>query len=179
MKRKLLLILVPAVSLVVAACKDKPVSVSAPTVATVAPKTVTGHGVAPLENNDDHPQAGKRVTADILKTMKLADYPDKTIGQAFDGYKYFTSRSWRETRLQNKKIYIDFEGLQKPGILSAGTQVYSEGVDIKFVIQPDGSFYVAMASKVKIMSDGMRYETPLAATKPVLDAVYANSPIVE
>lgn len=163
-------------------CMDRPAS-DVPTVgpSKERPKIVTGHNGMPVDVSALQQKADKEGTYLTMKGMKLADYPSKTIGDAFDGYKHFTSREWKETRLPNMKVYLDFTGLQKMGVLDLKTkkQTASEGVDIKFVINPDGRFYVGMVSKIKIMSDGYIYSTPVEDTKKVLDAIFANKPLTE
>lgn len=143
------------------------------------PRIITGHGgtvVVEHEKSNDR----RNATAEVLKGMKLADYPSKTIGEAFEGYSHFTSREWSEVRTPQKKIYIDFFGLQRPPLFPLNNKTmrtYAQGVAVKFVINPDGKFYVAMVSRVDIMSDGKRYEKPFEGTKQVLDAIYADKKI--
>ncbi len=154
-----------------AGCQGKP-TVEVPNAQT---KVVTGHGGTPVQV--DASAANKNGTIEALKGMKLTEYPAKTIGDAFDGYTHFTSKEWRETRLKGMKIYLDFYGMQKTGVLSASKQTYSEGVNVKFVIYPDGTFAVVMVSKVQILSDGKMYVSPIEDKKAILDAIYENKAI--
>jgi hypothetical protein len=139
---------------------------------------VTGHGGVPVKVEKDPSEIKKNGTIETLKGARLADYPARNIGDAFEGYTYFTSREWKETRTPNMKIYVDFYGMRRAKLLSLNSktnETYSHGINVKFVINPDGKFYVAMVSKVDIMSDGKMYVEPIEEKKQVLDAIYNNN----
>lgn len=143
------------------------------------PQIVAGHGGAPVRVDDAHPKNINNATVAILKGMKLEDYPAITIGEAFDRYSHFTIKEWKETRMPNMKIYIDFTGTQKTGAFDLGPrkETYSQGIIVKFVINSDGSFNVAMASKVRFMSDGKMYSVPVEDKNRILEAIYSNKEI--
>ena len=118
--------------------------------------------------------------AEALKGKKLANYGSTTIGAAFDGYKYFTGKEWRETNSPNGKIYIDFIGWLDTKSLDAAAVkrgVSAMALDVKFVIEPDGSFFVAMVSRIEMKSDGKSYDYPIENSVNVLNDIYANKEI--
>jgi hypothetical protein len=140
-------------------------------------KVVTGHGGTPVSTTPEKDAMPGTIMA--LKVKKLASYPQLTIGEAFDAYRYFDKKEWRETRAVGGKIYIDFTGLGKPGS-SSGTvdkNVVSRGVDVKFIIYLNGDFMVTMVSKLEIMKDGKSNLTPFEDKKQILDAIYGNKEI--
>lgn len=151
-----------------------------PTTPQKQPRIITGHGGSPVQVDAAESGVRKNGTVEVLKGMTLSDYPARTIGEAFEGYSHFTSREWKETRTASRKIYIDFYGTRRSPVFSLDPKIrqnYSQGVIIKFVINPDGRFFVAMISKVDIMSDGKEYAVPLNDHKKILDAIYENTAI--
>ncbi|WP_145017505.1 hypothetical protein [Geobacter argillaceus] len=137
----------------------------------------------PAENQVDKSNA-KGITgsgiADALKDKTLAGYESTTIGTAFDSYKYFTKKEWKETSAQNGKIYIDFIGWVGTNALDAVSikdGVSARGIDVKFVINPDGSFFVGMVSKIDAKTDGTFYSYPLEDSAGLLTKIYANKEI--
>lgn len=128
----------------------------------------------------DPKDAGKYGMDNTIKTKKLDSYPQATIGEAFDTYRYFETRDWKVTQLPTTKMYIDFTGMFKKGFFSFLTMnkgVSKRGVEIKFVVYSDGKFGIAMISKVEITTDGMIKKYPLADQKEILDKIYANKEI--
>lgn len=113
--------------------------------------------------------------ATVLKDQKLSGYSDVTIGAAFDAYKHFNKKEWKEEKSQNGKIYIDFIGWRDGNsVESIKEGVSAKGVAVKFVVTPDGAFYVAMVSKLETRTDGKMSISPLEDKKMILDAIYAN-----
>lgn len=118
--------------------------------------------------------------ASALKNKTLAKYPHATIGAAFDGYTYFTRKEWNEVHTSNGKIYIDFIGwLDAASVDAAAAKegVTGRALDVKFVIEPDGSFFVAMVSRIEKKSDGKSYDYPLEDSAALLAKIYANKEI--
>lgn len=116
-----------------------------------------------------------------IREKKLAEFATSTIGEAFDAYQYFDKREWKEISTPNGKIYVDFWGWFKPSSIDATSLkngVVTRGVTVKFVINPDGSFYVAMISKIEAGADGKEYASPLADKQHVLKAIYGNKEII-
>lgn len=116
----------------------------------------------------------------VLRNKTLAGYESITIGNAFEGYKYFTKKEWKETTSQNGKIYIDFIGWVDSKALDAATikaGISARALDVKFVINPDGSFFVAMMSKIDVKTDGKLYGYPLEDKDGMLAKIYANKEI--
>ncbi len=115
-----------------------------------------------------------------IKEKTLADYPTSTIGNAFDTYRYFDKREWKETRSSDGKIYVDFWGWFNTATLDAASVkngIVARGVAAKFVVYRDGAFNLAMISKIETRADGKMYVYPLADKKSIMDAIYANKEI--
>jgi len=126
-----------------------------------------------------HEQSKSMVS--LLKDNKLSDYTNLTIGAAFDSYKFLEKKEWKESRSQNGKFYIDFTGwagsLPK-GIDSLKSGVSARGVNVKFVVNPGGEYYVTMISKLEARTDGKLNVVPFEDKKRILDAIYLNKEIV-
>lgn len=117
---------------------------------------------------------------EVVKKQKLLNYQDKTIGQAFGAYQHFSKTEWRETPMPKGKVYIDYIGQNKQGVLDADAikkGIVATGVEIKFTVLPGGKLFVAMVSKLETKSDGKIYAYPLDDHKRVIDAIYANKVI--
>jgi hypothetical protein len=119
---------------------------------------------------------------DALKKNHLEVSATKTIGEAFDSYKYAISKEWRETASGNGPHYIDYTcwfqiGTVSPTALKEG--VVKRGLEIKFVVRGDGETYIAMASRIDIKSDGMRYNYIIdpPQIKNIVTAIYENKEI--
>ena len=114
-----------------------------------------------------------------LKNNHLEVSSTKTIGEAFDGYKFAIKKEWREAPAQNGPYYIDYICWFKIGPVS-GTAltegVVKRGLNIKFAIQEDGETYIAMASRVDTKTDGMVHTTVIepADIKKIITAIYEN-----
>ena len=131
------------------------------TTASAAPVTP---GVAALKNNH----------LDVSST--------KTIGDAFDAYKFAIKKEWRETPTQSGPYYIDYICWFHVGPISSASLkegVIKRGMEIKFAVHEDGETYIAMASRIDIKSDGMLYTTPLdpPEIKKTVTAIYENREI--
>ena len=139
------------------------------------PRQLQVHGPAlPAKPGEESGLAG------VMKNAKLFNYPAMTIGEAIDGYKYFTKREWKETRSTRGKIYVDFTGWLKKGLFdfsSIKKGISSRAVGIKFLVNPDGSYGAVMASKVEIKSDGMMNSVPIDDLDGILKKIYANKEI--
>ncbi|GAB7026492.1 hypothetical protein [Geotalea toluenoxydans] len=113
----------------------------------------------------------------VIQRASLPDYKAMTIGEAFGKYGYLKKKEWRETRAANGNIFIDFTGYVPAGwfdfkMKKAG--VSARGLEVKFVIYPDGAYGLGMVSNVEVRTDGKIYRTPRTDAKTVLDAIYAN-----
>ncbi len=140
-------------------------------------KVVGVHGANPhgqQDNATDSPELG---FADVIKSKKLADYSTSSIGDAFGTYRFFDKREWRETKSSDGKVYVDFWGWFNAAVLddaSTKNGIVARGVEVKFVIYPDGAFNLAMISKIEARTDDKVYVYPLADKKRIMDAIYTN-----
>ncbi len=128
---------------------------------------------------DDKAPAGNGLV-DVLKGKSLADFSSPTIGQAFDGYAFFTKKEWKEARTSTGKVFVDFEGWFKsssPGLFSGKGEASVKGIQVKFAVYPDGSYGVVMVSKIIGKGDGTNSYIPVADSKAILEKIYANKEI--
>ncbi len=149
-------------------------------------------GLSACSNNSDsshtetstdksgHAKSAGPGIVEALKKKALDNYPSTTIGAAFEGYKYFAKKEWKETDTQHGKIYIDFIGWLDSKTINPlkKSDVADRGIDVKFVINPDGTFFVGMISKVEVKTDGKVYATPVEESRQMLELIYANKELV-
>jgi hypothetical protein len=113
----------------------------------------------------------------VIQNALLPGYPKMTIGQAFGSYAYLDKKEWHEMRGANGDIFIDFTGyapvrwfdfkMKRAGISA-------RGLEVKFVVHPDGAYELGMISSVEVHSNGNVFRTPRGDVKNILDTVYAN-----
>jgi len=117
-----------------------------------------------------------------LKKNHLDASPTKTIGEAFDSYKYAIKNEWRETATKGGPYYIDYICWFHVNPISYDALkegVMKRGLEIKFAVHEDGETYITMVSRIDIKSDGMLYSTPLEPPeiKKKVAAIYENREI--
>ncbi|MDA8241073.1 MAG: hypothetical protein M0Z67_11980 [Nitrospiraceae bacterium] len=117
---------------------------------------------------------------DFIKKQKLVNYQSTTIGNAFDSYSYLTKKEWKVEQQKSGPFTIDFIGwfgsdALKDEDIKKG--VTGKGLDVMFVIEPNGSFYAFMASILEARNDGKIYRNQLADTAGVLAKIYGNQKI--
>ena len=139
------------------------------------PKVVSPHGAGVDSKQLGQPQG----FVGIVSSQKLPLSNTKTIGAAFNEYRYFTSREWKETRNASGKVYVDFKGLFSNSPLAAASKdgVIRQGVEVKFVVEPNGNFYVGMISRIDVMSDGKLSLYTLGDGKKIIEMIYDNREI--
>lgn len=141
----------------------------------VPSKVVSSHGTGAETKPSDQPQG----FVGIVTSQKLPPSNTRTIGTAFDEYRYFSSREWKETRNAAGKVYVDFKGLftSAPIAKSVKDGVSRQGVEVKFVVEPNGNFYVGMISRIDIMADGKMYLYPMGDGTKIVEMIYDNKEI--
>lgn len=132
----------------------------------------------PAEHSDaETPNAG---IIKVIKNGRLANFKSATIGSAFDSYKYLTKKDWQAAPLKSGHVTVDFAGWFEPNTLNdrdIKDGVTARGLNVKFVIEPDGSYYVFMVSKLESKSDGKIYSSELQDSAGILASIYANRKI--
>ena len=115
---------------------------------------------------------------DELKKKKLNADSTRTIGEAFDSYKFAIKKEWRETGTRSGKYYIDYICWLDVNTFSR-EGIVKRAVELKFVIHENGEAYIVMGTKVEIKSDGKLYSTPIEAAKikVIVAAIYENKEI--
>lgn len=139
------------------------------------PKAVSSYGAGTETKQSDQAQG----FIGIVASQKLPLSNTRTIGTAFDGYQYFSSREWKETRNAAGRVYVDFKGLfaSTPIAKSIKDGVSRQGVEVKFVVEPNGNFYVGMISRIDVKADGKMYLYPLEDGKKIVEMIYDNKEI--
>lgn len=171
MRSLLLIVLLAAVSITAGGCSEKEKQETPKT----AQDNLSVHGKAPV--GDGTEAVGM---ATVIKKQHLAGYSSTTVGEAIDSYRYFTKKEWSESRNSKGTSYVDFTGwlsTSSTDISSIKDRVAARGVQIKFVVYENGSFGVAMVSKVEAKTDGKLYAYPLENSQVILDRIYGNKEI--
>jgi len=143
--------------------------------------TMDGSDDSVKKNGDKSVQAiGETVDigiVEILKNRKLANYPSVTIGNAFDSYKFLVKKEWKLETRKSGQFTVEFTGLLEPNTLNDNDRkdgVTSKGIIVTFIIEPNGSFYVFMVSKIESRSDGNVYRNQVNDIAGILADIYAN-----
>lgn len=137
------------------------------------------------QNNAGHAAQNPAVKADkkafnmvdVVKNSVRDKKKSKPVGKAFDDYRFFTKREWKETTAQNQTVYVDFVGLLDSKVIDAKAKregVVDMAVDIKFVVKPNGTNFVGMITFYDTKNGGKKYPVPLPAVAGVMNAIYAN-----
>lgn len=118
-----------------------------------------------------------------LKKNHLAPSTTKTIGEAFDSYKYARRIEWKATPPVNDgPSYVDYIcwfHVKPVSVLALKEGVKERGLEIKFSILKDGETYIAMARRLDVKSDGKLYATPILPLdiKKIVTSLYENREI--
>lgn len=116
----------------------------------------------------------------VVKGATLPGYAKVKIGEAFDNYRHFKQKSWRETSTAAGTVYVDFTGSTPPRWLDFKAKregISASGIEVKFAVYPNGEYGVVMVSKTVVKTDGRTNRYPLPDVKSVLDAIYSNRKI--
>lgn len=117
-----------------------------------------------------------------LKNNHLEVSATKSIGEAFDSYKYAITKEWRETSSESGPHYIDYIcwfHISPVSSVAIREGVVKRGLEIKFVVRGDGETYIALISRIDIKSDGMRSVSIIdpPEIKKIVTAIYENREI--
>ncbi len=115
----------------------------------------------------------------VIKKGKLDNYQSTTIGNAFESYKYLINKDWK-MKQEGMHFTVRFLGWVEPGLLNEEDKkrgVTGKGLEVVFVVNPDGSYYVFMASRLETRSDGKIYTALMNDMAGVLSSIYANKKI--
>ena len=117
---------------------------------------------------------------DVLKKQRLERYSAKTIGEAFDSYRYFASTEWKEFPDEHQKTYVTFTGKMKKSLFSLKSitdDVSTRKIEATFVIHNSGSYGLVMLTVVELQKNGSIQKKQLTDFKEMLDSIYANREI--
>lgn len=94
-------------------------------------------------------------------------------------YNKVASREWQEVPGKDGKYFVDYicwlnESAVSPARKQEG--IIKIGLDVKFVVQNNGDFFVAMVSRLQMRADGQALAEPFepAVIKRVMDAIYSE-----
>ncbi len=116
----------------------------------------------------------------VIQNATLPGYKNMKIGAVVEKYQFFNKKEWYETHASNGKVYVDFIGYFPSRWFDANaikTKIAVRGIEVKFLIYPDGQYGIAMVSKVEIDSGGKMQKYPLEDVKSIMDAIYENKKI--
>lgn len=135
-----------------------------------------------VHKSDQHgtPDTVNAGLVDVIKNGKLVNFQSTTIGKAFDSYRYLTKKEWKASVLPSRHITVEFIGWLEPNTLSEQESkdgVKGKGINVKFVIEPNGSYYLFMVSKIETKSDGKVNGDELKDSAGILSSIYANKKI--
>lgn len=117
---------------------------------------------------------------DVIKKVTITGYPSATFGEAFETYKHVTKREWKEVKTKSDKVYVTFTGYFKKRFFNFSlmrANIAQQGVEVKFVIFPDGVYEVALISRIDVMTDGAVQAFPLSNGKQILGQLLRNEEI--
>lgn len=138
------------------------------------------------KNGDKSGQHGGAETAnggliEFIKKQKLVNYPSATIGSAFDSYKHLEKKEWTLEAQKSGQFTVEFIGWLETAALSYDDVqggIANRGLDVTFVVETNGSFYVFMVSKIEAGIDGKIYRYQVADVEGILSKIYANKRII-
>ncbi len=115
-----------------------------------------------------------------IKNGKLLNFEKTSIGNAFDSYSYLTKKEWKERRLAKQPLTVDFIGWFSSDTLTdkdIKEGIAGRGLDAKFVINTDGSFYLFTISVLDATRDGGLTRERMLDIDATLKSIYANKKI--
>lgn len=157
----------------ISACTEKQAEMASPQDRKESAKTVHSGSAGPASS-------GEAAVTEAIKKQVLPDFPALPIGTALDGYSHFTAHEWKGTQAETGKYYVDCIGWLDAGTMDVASLkdgVSKRGVAVKFVVVQDGSFRLAMVSRLEAKSDGSVVSYPAADAKLILERIYANKEI--
>lgn len=117
---------------------------------------------------------------DVIKKVKITGYPSATFGEAFEAYRHVDKKEWGEVKTKSDKVYVTFTGYFKKSFFNFSlmrAKVAQKGVEVKFVIFPDGVYEIALISRVDVLTDGTLKSYPLNNGKQILEKLLRNEEI--
>jgi len=174
MKRRLLV----SVIYIVMVCTSYGCSRESGEATKSASKAMSPHSV---NSDTQKPASDVKTFVSIVSKQKLPGLDSKTIGAAFEEYRYFSSREWNETRNASGKVYVDFKGLLAGNSLALNSLkagIARHGVEVKFVVDSSGQMFVGMVSKIEVMTDGSMKLIPVEGAKKIMEQIYDNKEII-
>lgn len=129
------------------------------------------------------PDAVDGIIAQALKDRKLSVDESKTIGEAFDTYKFAAKHTWRETHTRVDPYFVDciYQFPVNPmSLLAFKEKLVDRKLEVKFAVYEDGTSYVSLVSRLDTKTDGMvhsHHYSPVEM-KNIVTAIYENREIV-
>jgi len=136
------------------------------------------HMEKPGQQSGEEMQNGGLIN--VIRNGKLVNFQMITIGNAFDSYMYLTKKAWKQTSLKSGHITVEFTGWFEPVTLNDTDKkngIAGRGLEVMFVVNPDGSYYVFMVSMIESKADGSVDRHQLNDIAGTLAKIYANTKI--
>jgi len=115
----------------------------------------------------------------VIQSATLDPLKSNTIGDAFAGYRYFATKQWHESKTMNGTV-VDFYGQLDSTTFSERDRsagLAARTLDIKFVINDEGSFWIDSISRYDNKPGGRIESYTVADFGSVLPKIYANEVI--
>jgi len=123
----------------------------------------------------------------LVKTGYLDFDKSTTVGQAFDGYKFFTKKEWKSYKTDQGRKVVEFKGLLDLNNQQNDRPMFNErktsavAVVIKFLINGDNTFQLADATMFGTVEDGSIQETVKwyfnNFDQVILQSIYSNQSV--
>lgn len=117
----------------------------------------------------------------VIKNGKLMHYPQTTIGTAFDSYRYLARKEWKAERQVSGIVMVYFTGWFKSDLVDEKARregVSERGLEVTFVINSDGSYYLLAIAALDAAADGTRKRRELTDAAAVIEQIYGNRQVV-
>lgn len=117
----------------------------------------------------------------FVKNQKLVNFPSRTIGHALDHYPHLTKKEWKEVPQKSGHISVVFTGwfdLQPQRENGNANGNSGRGIEVMFLVEPSGAFYVFMVNLLEVRADGVISRHPYPDNAAVLSRIYENERIL-
>jgi len=122
----------------------------------------------------------------LVKKGYLNSDKSLTVGQAFDGYKYFSSKEWKAFKTEQGRRVVEFNGIMdmnnnevkhaiEKDIGALGGEPFSKSrVMIQFVINGDNSYEISGFEVIGTLKNGKSYKKRSDNVDSVTEYIYKN-----
>lgn len=116
----------------------------------------------------------------VVKNGSLINFQSKSIGNAFDTYSHLTKKEWKTGQLSTGHMTVDFTGWLGSRLRDDKDRqngITDRGLEVKFVFNLDGSFYLFTIFALDLKSDGTVDRAQLTDISGILANIYGDKKI--